>query len=80
MRSGLVGHGRNDSVTGSIGGMAAAASPLGSPRESGGPGGSGLGYLERASRKSLGGREVGEEEEEDEEREEGMAKEKGHED
>ncbi|MCJ1258885.1 hypothetical protein MMC24_006719 [Lignoscripta atroalba] len=34
VRSGFVGHGRNDSITGSIGGIAAAAgSPLASPRE-----------------------------------------------
>ena len=32
MRSGLLGHGRNDSITGSIGGIA-ASSPLASPRE-----------------------------------------------
>ena len=32
MRSGLIGHGRNDSITGSIGGIA-ASSPLASPRE-----------------------------------------------
>ena len=33
IRSGLVGHGRNDSITGSIGGLAGASSPLASPRE-----------------------------------------------
>ncbi|KAL8688200.1 MAG: hypothetical protein Q9218_005830 [Villophora microphyllina] len=33
VRSGLVGHARNDSITGSIGGIASTASPLGSPRE-----------------------------------------------
>ena len=33
IRSGLVGHGRNDSITRSIGGLAHAESPLGSPRE-----------------------------------------------
>ncbi|KAL8787587.1 MAG: hypothetical protein Q9213_002149 [Squamulea squamosa] len=33
VRSGLVGHARNDSITGSIGGIAAAGSPLASPRE-----------------------------------------------
>ena len=33
MRSGLVSHGRNDSITGSIGGIASAGSPLASPRE-----------------------------------------------
>src|SRR5438034_11765714 len=31
VRSGLHGHGRNDSVTGSIGGVASASSPLASP-------------------------------------------------
>ena len=31
MRSGLIGHARNDSITGSIGGV--ASSPLASPRE-----------------------------------------------
>jgi hypothetical protein len=33
MRSGLLGHGRNDSITGSIGGLANTGSPLASPRE-----------------------------------------------
>ncbi|KAL8935192.1 MAG: hypothetical protein Q9216_005548 [Gyalolechia sp. 2 TL-2023] len=33
VRSGLIGHARNDSITGSIGGIASAASPLASPRE-----------------------------------------------
>ncbi|KAL8733334.1 MAG: hypothetical protein Q9166_002158 [cf. Caloplaca sp. 2 TL-2023] len=33
VRSGLVGHARNDSIPGSIGGIAAAGSPLASPRE-----------------------------------------------
>lgn len=33
VRSGLVGHARNDSITGSIGGIAAAGTPLASPRE-----------------------------------------------
>lgn len=33
VRSGLPGHGRNDSITGSIGGLATASSPLASPRE-----------------------------------------------
>ncbi|MCJ1340553.1 hypothetical protein MMC09_005849 [Bachmanniomyces sp. S44760] len=46
VRSGLVGHGRNDSITGSIGGIAAAASPLASPREVPPPG--------RASRRNSG--------------------------
>ncbi len=33
VRSGLVGHGRNDSITGSIGGIGGIGSPLASPRE-----------------------------------------------
>ncbi|KAL9604980.1 MAG: hypothetical protein Q9219_000168 [cf. Caloplaca sp. 3 TL-2023] len=33
IRSGLVGHARNDSITGSIGGITSAGSPLASPRE-----------------------------------------------
>ncbi|KAI4157787.1 MAG: hypothetical protein LQ342_008009 [Letrouitia transgressa] len=33
MRSGLAGHARNDSITGSIGGITSAPSPLASPRE-----------------------------------------------
>lgn len=33
MRSGLYGHGRQDSVNGSIGGIVATGSPLASPRE-----------------------------------------------
>ena len=33
VRSGLMGHARNDSVTGSIGGIAAGGNPLASPRE-----------------------------------------------
>ncbi|KAL8769359.1 MAG: hypothetical protein Q9203_005450 [Teloschistes exilis] len=33
VRSGLVGHARNDSITGSIGGIASTGSPLASPRE-----------------------------------------------
>ncbi|KAL8827127.1 MAG: hypothetical protein Q9191_003375 [Dirinaria sp. TL-2023a] len=33
MRSGLLGHGRNDSITGSIGGHATTGSPLASPRD-----------------------------------------------
>jgi len=80
VRSGLISHGRNDSITGSIGGIV-AASPLASPREGTGVG---LGYQERASRRSSWWREVGEEDEEDEkegeEEEEVMRKEKGHED
>lgn len=50
-RSGLLGHGRNDSVTGSIGGH--AASPLSSPRELPLPG--------RISRRNSGWGEVNEE-------------------
>jgi hypothetical protein len=39
VKSGLIGHGRTDSVSGSIGGAAAPGSPLASPREtSGAPG------------------------------------------
>ncbi|PMD30098.1 hypothetical protein L207DRAFT_520487 [Hyaloscypha variabilis F] len=33
VKSGLLGHGRNDSISGSIGGAAAPSSPLASPRE-----------------------------------------------
>jgi hypothetical protein len=33
INSGRLGHGRNDSISGSIGGVAAASSPLASPRE-----------------------------------------------
>jgi hypothetical protein len=33
VKSGLLGHGRNDSISGSIGGVAAPSSPLASPRE-----------------------------------------------
>ncbi|KAH6662099.1 hypothetical protein B0J14DRAFT_571213 [Halenospora varia] len=33
MKSGLLGHGRNDSISGSIGGIAASGSPLASPRD-----------------------------------------------
>ncbi|KAL2073893.1 hypothetical protein VTL71DRAFT_11219 [Oculimacula yallundae] len=33
IKSGLLGHGRNDSISGSIGGIAATSSPLASPRE-----------------------------------------------
>lgn len=40
VRSGLLGHGRNDSISGSISGMAPVISPLGSPRD---PGGSSMG-------------------------------------
>lgn len=50
VRSGLLGHGRNDSITGSIGGH---ASPLASPREVQHPG--------RISRRNSGWGEVNEE-------------------
>ncbi|MCJ1269262.1 hypothetical protein MMC22_009152 [Lobaria immixta] len=53
VRSGLVGHGRNDSITGSIGGHANAASPLASPREMPSQG--------RISRRNSGWGEVNEE-------------------
>lgn len=53
VRSGLIGHGRNDSVTGSIGGHANAASPLASPREMPSQG--------RISRRNSGWGEVNEE-------------------
>jgi hypothetical protein len=33
VKSGLLGHGRNDSISGSIGGIGAPGSPLASPRE-----------------------------------------------
>jgi hypothetical protein len=75
VRSGLISHGRNDSITGSIGGIA-AASPLASPREGSG---AAFGYQERASRRSSGWREVGEEEEDGEEEREAV-RERGHED
>lgn len=53
VRSGLIGHGRNDSITGSIGGHANAASPLASPREMPSQG--------RISRRNSGWGEVNEE-------------------
>ena len=56
VRSGLVGHGRNDSITGSIGGIASASSPLASPREYSAPG--------RISRRNSEWGEVGDEGEE----------------
>jgi hypothetical protein len=37
VKSGRLGHGRTDSVTGSIGGIATTGSPLASPRETVGP-------------------------------------------
>jgi len=36
VKSGLLGHGRNDSISGSIGGPAAPSSPLASPRDTSG--------------------------------------------
>jgi hypothetical protein len=65
VKSGLIGHGRNDSVSGSIGGAAAPGSPLASPRETSGAPGS-------LSRNNSAWGEVDEEEkaEDDEEGEE----------
>jgi hypothetical protein len=37
VKSGLLGHGRNDSISGSIGGVAPPGSPLASPRDTIGP-------------------------------------------
>ena len=53
VRSGRVSHGRNDSVSNSIGGVAAAVSPLTSPREPSGAG--------KLSRRNSGWGEVNEE-------------------
>jgi len=53
VRSGLVGHGRNDSITGSIGGIGGISSPLASPRD--------FGIAGRMSRRSSGWGEVSEE-------------------
>ena len=53
VRSGLIGHGRNDSITGSIGGI--ATSPLASPRE--------FVTHDRLSRRNSGWGEIGDEEE-----------------
>ena len=53
MRSGLLGHGRNDSITGSIGGHGNTGSPLASPREVPSQG--------RISRRNSGWGEVNEE-------------------
>jgi len=65
VKSGLIGHGRNDSVSGSIGGAPAPGSPLASPRETSGAPGS-------LSRNNSAWGEVDEEEkaEDDEEGEE----------
>ena len=54
VRSGLVNHGRNDSITGSIGGIASTGSPLASPKEH---------HLQgRISRRNSGRGDVGEDE------------------
>ncbi|KAL8832262.1 MAG: hypothetical protein Q9170_004950 [Blastenia crenularia] len=69
IRSGLVGHARNDSITGSIGGIASAGTPLASPREVPPremPAG-------KASRRSSGWREVNEEDLSSDENEGGEA-------
>ncbi|KAI4123372.1 MAG: hypothetical protein LQ347_006181 [Umbilicaria vellea] len=58
MRSGLGGHGRNDSITGSIGGIAATGSPLASPREASARE---LSMYDRVSRRNSGWEEVDEE-------------------
>ncbi|KAI9801258.1 MAG: hypothetical protein M1833_002828 [Piccolia ochrophora] len=57
IKSGLLGHGRNDSITGSIGG--ASAGPLASPREISGSG-SLHGMSERMSRRDSGWGDVSE--------------------
>jgi len=59
VRSGLVGHGRTDSITRSIGGVAGTDSPLNSPREVPAQG--------RASRRNSGWGEVNEEDLDDDE-------------
>lgn len=59
VRSGLINHGRNDSTTGSIGGLGPAGSPLASPREAPGTG--------RVSRRNSGWGEVDEEDSEEDE-------------
>ena len=60
IRSGLINHGRNDSTAGSIGGLAAAGSPLASPKEAPITG--------RISRRNSGWGEFEEEGSEDEEK------------
>lgn len=67
MRSGLAGHGRNDSITGSIGGIAAASSSLASPREASPRE---LSMYDRVSRRNSGWEEVGEEDSDAEKNEE----------
>ncbi|KAL8842776.1 MAG: hypothetical protein Q9176_002412 [Flavoplaca citrina] len=69
VRSGLVGHARNDSITGSIGGIAAGGTPLASPRE--------LPPREmpgKLSRRSSGRGEVNEEDLPNKDQEDGLAK------
>lgn len=63
VRSGLVGHGRNDSITGSIGGIGGMTSPLASPRD--------IGMTGRISRRSSGWGEVSEEDSDVERTDEG---------
>ncbi|RDL37970.1 Uncharacterized protein BP5553_05403 [Venustampulla echinocandica] len=53
VKSGLAGHGRNDSTSGSIGGIAASGSPLSSPKDTAGPSSAG-----RLSRTNSGWGEV----------------------
>lgn len=64
VRSGLVGHGRNDSITGSIGGIGGMTSPLASPRD--------VGMTGRISRRSSGWGEVSEEDSDVEKTDEGQ--------
>jgi hypothetical protein len=71
VRSGLVGHGRTDSITRSIGGLAGTDSSLTSPREVPAPG--------RVSRRNSGWGEVNEEDSDDEGKEQGSAGKKHHE-
>ena len=68
MRSGLAGHVRNDSITGSIGGAANANSPLASPREAA-PG--------KVSRRNSGWGEVNEEDATDDTADDEIRKSKG---
>jgi hypothetical protein len=56
VKSGLLGHGRNDSISGSIGGLATSGSPLASPRDVTGP------LSGRLSRSNSGWGETGENE------------------
>lgn len=58
MKSGIPGHGRNDSVSGSIGGLATPGSPLAGPKDSiAGPSGAG-----KLSRSNSAWGEIGEDE------------------